>query len=66
MANQAHLQVLASGVAAWNQWRQDNPEVIPDLSGAALVGLDLSSTKPLVDMGDGPVGQMDVDGKPGL
>jgi uncharacterized protein YjbI with pentapeptide repeats len=36
-------------VAAWNQWRQDNPDIRPDLSradlhGAALSGVDLHST----------------------
>lgn len=36
MANQEHLAVLKQGVDAWNDWRRRNPEVVPDLSGAAL------------------------------
>ncbi|TLU83524.1 MAG: toll/interleukin-1 receptor domain-containing protein [Chlorobium sp.] len=28
--------IIEEGVAAWNSWRQDNPEVIPDLSRADL------------------------------
>jgi hypothetical protein len=34
MANEEHLKILKQGVDAWNQWREQNPEVIPDLSGA--------------------------------
>ena len=38
MANKAHLAVLKQGVEVWNNWRQENPNVIPDLSGADLNG----------------------------
>jgi hypothetical protein len=36
MANPEHLKILLEGVEVWNQWREDNPEVIPDLSEANL------------------------------
>jgi uncharacterized protein YjbI with pentapeptide repeats len=36
MADQQHLAVLKQGVAAWNAWRRQHPEIHPDLSGADL------------------------------
>jgi hypothetical protein len=36
MANKEHLVILEQGVEAWNQWRRENPDVRPDLSGADL------------------------------
>lgn len=41
MANKKHLAILKRGVEAWNEWRKDNPEIRPDLSGAKLSGADL-------------------------
>lgn len=32
MANPEHLKILKQGVEAWNKWREENPEVRPDLS----------------------------------
>jgi uncharacterized protein YjbI with pentapeptide repeats len=40
MANQEHLAILKKGVEAWNRWRQQNPEVIPDLRLANLIAAD--------------------------
>jgi uncharacterized protein YjbI with pentapeptide repeats len=40
MANQNHL-LLLEDVELWNQWRQRQPEIIPDLSGANLQGKEL-------------------------
>lgn len=31
MANEEHVAVLEQGVQAWNRWREDNPEITPDL-----------------------------------
>ncbi len=31
-----HLEKLQEGVAAWNAWRQENPEIKPDLGGLDL------------------------------
>jgi hypothetical protein len=42
MANRQHLSTLKQGVAAWNQWRKENPDVRPELYEAALAGMDLS------------------------
>jgi uncharacterized protein YjbI with pentapeptide repeats len=36
MANPEHVRILYSGVEAWNNWRKQNPEEKPDLSGADL------------------------------
>jgi uncharacterized protein YjbI with pentapeptide repeats len=36
MANQEHLDILKQGVEAWNAWRNEHPEVQPDLHGANL------------------------------
>ncbi len=42
MANAEHLEILKRTVGAWNQWRQRNPNVQPDLSEADLRGDQLS------------------------
>ncbi|BCL82173.1 pentapeptide repeat-containing protein [Ktedonobacteria bacterium brp13] len=42
MANQEHLDVLKQGVAVWNKWREEHPNIQPDLNQAVLNGLDLS------------------------
>ena len=49
MANEKHLAILMQGVEVWNEWRQGNPEIIPDLnfanlSDSNLAGIDFSST----------------------
>ncbi|MEH2468541.1 pentapeptide repeat-containing protein [Nostoc sp.] len=33
MANEEHLAILNQGVEVWNDWRKENPYIIPDLSG---------------------------------
>lgn len=33
--------MLKQGIIIWNQWRKDNPSLIPDLSGANLRGINL-------------------------
>lgn len=42
MANDVHLRILKQGVSAWNQWRSENPSVVPDLSDANLIYTDLA------------------------
>jgi uncharacterized protein YjbI with pentapeptide repeats len=42
MANVEHLRILKTGVAAWNEWRKENPSVLPNLRGADLRGANLS------------------------
>ncbi|MDJ0597167.1 MAG: pentapeptide repeat-containing protein, partial [Pleurocapsa sp. MO_226.B13] len=34
--NKRHLSMLKKGVRAWNSWRNNNPDVIPQLSGITL------------------------------
>jgi pentapeptide repeat protein len=47
MANEEHLTQLKQGVKAWNQWRDENRKIQPNLRGAHLffanfIGLNLS------------------------
>jgi uncharacterized protein YjbI with pentapeptide repeats len=47
MANEEHLARLKQGVAVWNQWREANLDIKPDLTGAdlfraTLTGADLT------------------------
>ncbi len=36
MANEDHLRILNQGLETWNKWREENPDVRPDLSGIDL------------------------------
>jgi len=40
MANDDHIAQLKKGVAAWNAWRDENPEILPNLREADLSGGD--------------------------
>lgn len=42
MANEKHLAILDRGVDAWNEWRKQCPEILPDLLSADLKGRGLS------------------------
>jgi hypothetical protein len=42
MANEEHLARLKQGVVAWNQWREANHAIQPDLRGADLIHLGLA------------------------
>lgn len=42
MANPEHLEILKQGVHVWNQWREDNPDIFPNLREANLNGLILN------------------------
>jgi uncharacterized protein YjbI with pentapeptide repeats len=43
MANDEHVALLKKGVAAWNQWREENADIRrPDLVGADLNGANLT------------------------
>ncbi len=37
MADPKHLKILKQGVAVWNKWRDDNPDIHPELSKAYLI-----------------------------
>lgn len=41
MANPDHVKILKQGVDVWNKWREDNPDVKPDLSEANLNQVEL-------------------------
>jgi uncharacterized protein YjbI with pentapeptide repeats len=36
MANMEHVARLRAGIPEWNEWRRQNPDVVPDLSAANL------------------------------
>src|ERR1019366_4727022 len=42
MANPEHLEILKQGADRWNKWREEHPDVAPDLREADLAGADLS------------------------
>jgi hypothetical protein len=44
MANPEHLAKLREGPEAWNRWREEHLEVVPDLRDANLIGANLSGT----------------------
>jgi uncharacterized protein YjbI with pentapeptide repeats len=41
MSNPDHINKLMEGAASWNAWRDRNPTLRPDLSGANLTDLSL-------------------------
>ena len=41
MADSNHVSKVKEGVAAWNRWREKEPDVMPDLGWANLNGLNL-------------------------
>ena len=42
MANPEHLEILKQGVKQWNRWREEQPDVYPDLRVASLSGASLA------------------------
>jgi uncharacterized protein YjbI with pentapeptide repeats len=45
MANDDHIAQLKKGVDAWNAWREENPDILPDLSEANLRGANLGRAR---------------------
>jgi Uncharacterized low-complexity proteins len=41
MADKDHLKLLTTGAKNWNVWREDNPWIKPDFTGATLIGGEL-------------------------
>src|SRR6188474_1208225 len=39
--NQEHIAILEKGVSTWNQWRRENPKIIPRVTYHDFKGLDL-------------------------
>lgn len=42
MANPEHVAILKQGVEVWNQWREANPDILPDLRQVKLQAADLT------------------------
>lgn len=42
MANAEHVDIFKRGISVWNEWRQANPSIAPDLSGAKCTDLELA------------------------
>jgi uncharacterized protein YjbI with pentapeptide repeats len=42
MANPEHLQILRQGVEAWNEWRRQHSDIIPDLCNINFRGANLA------------------------
>lgn len=43
MVNESYLEILKQGVEVWNKWREDHPEMRPDLRDANLSNANLSN-----------------------
>src|SRR5437762_8987880 len=41
MVNQEHLDLLKQGTAIWNRWREEHPDITPDLKDGHLASLSL-------------------------
>jgi uncharacterized protein YjbI with pentapeptide repeats len=42
MADKSHINIfISSEISGWNLWREQNPEIIPDLSGEDFSGIEL-------------------------
>ena len=76
MANQEHLAMLKQGVDAWKEWRDQYPEIQPELNRVSFIEVDLTGQVCADSIGtyqySGIGGQMDFirgaslseDGKP--
>jgi hypothetical protein len=43
MAKREHVKILKQGVKTWNQWRKNNPDIVPDLRATILKESNLSN-----------------------
>jgi hypothetical protein len=43
MADSTHIEILNVGVRVWNEWRESNPHIQPDLYRAHLAEMDLEN-----------------------
>jgi Pentapeptide repeats (8 copies) len=58
MANQEHLAILKQGVDIWNTWREQFPDIRPDLRKADLRNANLSEA----DLSRADLGEADLGG----
>jgi uncharacterized protein YjbI with pentapeptide repeats len=42
MAKNNHVELIKKGATAWNEWRDKNPEIVPDLCATDLGDARLS------------------------
>ena len=43
MANPEHIKILNQGMNVWNTWRENNPNISPDLHGVDLISKNLEN-----------------------
>lgn len=43
MPNEKHFEIVQQGVEEWNKWREENPEIEPDLSDIDLSDMNLNN-----------------------
>jgi len=60
MANPKHMEILNQGVKAWNRWREQNPRIIPDLSGVDLGGPDVRTDFSNANLGKADLSRADL------
>jgi Pentapeptide repeats (8 copies) len=58
VANDEHVAMLRKGVDAWNAWRHESPDILPDLRGADLSEANLSTA----DLSDANLIQTNLNG----
>ncbi len=64
MADEEQLRILKKeGVEAWNQWRKNNPDIVPDLTKAYLGWADLGwADLSGADLREADLGEADLSG----
>jgi uncharacterized protein YjbI with pentapeptide repeats len=63
MANDEHVAILKQGVTAWNAWRDENPDVRPDLREADLREANLSGANlSRADLAEAHLSRADLSG----
>jgi uncharacterized protein YjbI with pentapeptide repeats len=50
MADEEQLAILRQGTEAWNAWRENHPDIRPDLRGAILSGAALGADLRVADL----------------
>ena len=58
VANKKHIQILDQGLKAWNEWRDNHPYIIPDLSKTKISGYAVSN----LNFQGANLGQVDFTG----
>jgi len=61
MANPEHIEILKQGVEHWNKWRDENPEIEPDLSGVDFQKVyTISSKSEIIDLSGSNFNKVDL------